>query len=125
MTFKSILLIQVTSFSLLSQNSLNDPGSTYVFNHVQFLIWYHQENQNDKDERIVKASIAVASCDTIPCTIGGKGKKINVGKEKTGKLTIDYSYSVLFIVRFVVHPSIHPSIILSIHSMTIHPSIHQ
>lgn len=80
--------------SFLLQSKLRKPGATYIFNHIQFLIWYHSGTNNDG--HIVKASVAVASCDKLPCKPTGSPAKI----PKKGKFKIDYSYSVVFMVCY-------------------------
>jgi transmembrane 9 superfamily protein 2/4 len=76
----------------------NKQGS-YLFNHVQFLIWYHAGSS--KDGHIVKASVALASCQSPPCTKDAKPLKLPVikkyKKSSEEKFDIKYTYTVLFI----------------------------
>ena len=46
----------------------------------------------------MKASVAVASCDKLPCRPSGSPAKI----PKKGNFKIDYSYSVVFMVCYFV-----------------------
>ena len=80
------------SFLLPSQSKLVVPDTTYIFNHIQFLIWYHKKSEHDN--RIVKASVALASCEDNTCS---NPMKISSGSK--GKYDIKYSYTVLFMVQ--------------------------
>lgn len=70
---------------------------TYIFNHIQLMIWYHGSQEDGG--HIVKASIALASCKDFPCSGESKPLKIPPFKrDSKNKFDIQYSYSVVFIV---------------------------
>lgn len=80
---------------LLLQPKMSRAGSTYIFNHVQFLIWYHSGSTRiHNDGHVVKTSVALASCDSPHCSSTSDPVKL----KKKGELHIDYSYSVVFMV---------------------------
>lgn len=86
-----IILFTAINFLILQPN-LASPNTVYIFNHVQFLIWYHKGTANDG--RIIKTSVALASCSEKSCE-----NPMIVAVSDKGKLEIEYSYTVLFMVN--------------------------
>ena len=80
----------------LFQSKLNSKG-TYIFNHVQFMIWYH--GSDNEEGHIVKASVALASCKDKTCNTPLKFPPIRKkAAANTDPFDIQYSYSVVFMV---------------------------
>ena len=70
---------------------------TFIFNHVQFTLWYHRGS--NKDGRIVRALVTLGSCDPTPCRPSSNSMALPALSKKTGKVSITYSYSVFFKVK--------------------------
>lgn len=76
------------------QNKMTGRSKTYVFNHVQFTLWFHRGTA--KDGRIVRALVTLASCDSTPCLTSSNAVALPQPDKKDGTFTIKYSYSVYF-----------------------------